>query len=86
MEAHFVPEEELRRKKHTSHRCVPLCERQPVGMFAHGILYSRDNEHTVTIPNRVYESHKHCGKAQQPDTKDSVLCDSINVSFKNWQN
>lgn len=55
-------------------------------MFPRGILNGSDTEHGAAVPSGSMSLTDIVLKRRRPDTKDSVLRDSIRVRFKTWQN
>ena len=46
-----------------------------------GLLFSSKKEGTIDIHNNMDETHMHYAKWKIPDSKDSILCDSIVMAF-----
>lgn len=51
-----------------------------------GILHSSEKEWTIAVYTHVGESHRDNIEWIKSDTKENILCKSIDLKFKNLQN
>lgn len=85
MEVDFVVEEELRQKNQITVACPSAKVNQWV--CSHMEYYTAVIMSKLPLhPAVCIESHKPHAKQWKPDTKEYILCNSINMKFKTWQN